>query len=137
MPVSPEVTQVVRLLRERIRDAGWTLRAVARELGWHEDYLSQLFRGSPQLKLEQLFAVLRVIDLSPADFFAGLASSFADPWPARAGRPAAAPAPAGGGLDLEDLEGLIDSRIRRVLGTLGGAEEPARAVRRPRARGER
>ncbi|MGH9362316.1 MAG: helix-turn-helix domain-containing protein [Thermoanaerobaculia bacterium] len=67
-----ELTRLRRALRERIRDAGLSLREVETRLGMGTDYLSQLLRGSMDLKAKHLFAVLELLEVDAGEFFLGL-----------------------------------------------------------------
>ncbi|MGH9361918.1 MAG: helix-turn-helix domain-containing protein [Thermoanaerobaculia bacterium] len=72
-----ELTRLRRALRERIRDAGLSLREVETRLGMGTDYLSQLLRGSMDLKAKHLFAVLELLQVDPGEFFLELYPSAA------------------------------------------------------------
>ncbi len=73
-----DVGRVLTLLRMKIRERGFTFLEVQEALGWGRAYLSQLFERQKALRFEQVFAVLRIIDIDPAEFFAEL---FAPPRP--------------------------------------------------------
>lgn len=73
MPKEPTVLTWAWRLKDLMRERGRTGRAVERELGWGTGYMSQILRdGPPALKVEHVLAILRVIGVPPADFFAGL-----------------------------------------------------------------
>jgi len=68
----PEVHQVAEALRDAIRKAKTSQRAVERALGQSQGYLSQILNGSVDLKLKHVFEVLNVIGAEPADFFSNV-----------------------------------------------------------------
>lgn len=115
MPTAPpyqqDLDRLHRLLRGVIRDRGLTLRSVSRSLGWHQDYLSQLLRGVPRLRVDQLFEVLGVLGVRAGDFFAELALGYETP---EGGSVRAAP-----GSALDGVLALIDARIEAALAETG------------------
>lgn len=88
MDTSADVKRLADFLRLKIRSAGHFQNAVERRLGWGEGYVSQLLRGNQDLKVKHVYAILRVIGVSPAEFFAQLAAleACASPPPAAAER---------------------------------------------------
>ncbi|MGH9362611.1 MAG: helix-turn-helix domain-containing protein [Thermoanaerobaculia bacterium] len=66
------VERIRRALRRRIRDEGKSLREVEDRLGVGRDYLSQLLRGSMDLKAKHLFALFEVLEMEPGEFFLAL-----------------------------------------------------------------
>jgi transcriptional regulator with XRE-family HTH domain len=66
--VEEEVARLRRALRNRIRDAGVSLRTMEDRLGMGRDYLSQLLRGSMDLKAKHIFAVLAELSTDPGEF---------------------------------------------------------------------
>ncbi len=121
---SPSVVNTDRfleLLRRRIRDEGRSLRSVSRSLGWHEDYLSQIFRGTPRLRIDQLFQILHAIEVSPADLFAEVADAFGGAERGRgAGPESLTPR------EVEEVLALVDSRIEAALDRTEGTEGSVR-----------
>lgn len=113
------------LLRQRIRDAGFTLRSISRKLGWHEDYASQLFRGTPRLRVDQAFQLLGAAGIDPAGFFADLAHDLSGRAVSASGGDAEPP------LDLDRVLGLVDARVEAALERAG-----AGAAGRRKAEGE-
>lgn len=115
------------LLRQRIREAGFTLRSVSRKLGWHEDYASQLFRGTPRLRVDQAFELLGAAGIDPAGFFADLARALGGTAVPEADRGAerARDEPA---LDLDRVLTLVDARIEAALERAGAGTDERRRV---------
>ncbi|MGH9362315.1 MAG: helix-turn-helix domain-containing protein [Thermoanaerobaculia bacterium] len=76
MRPSPGVEQSVerlrRALQRRIRDEGNSFREVEDRLGVGRDYVSQLLRGSMDLKVKHLFALFEVLEMEPGEFFRAL-----------------------------------------------------------------
>ncbi len=64
-----DVRKVARGLKRRIQEAGLTFGEVERRAGMGRDYLRQVLRGTLKLRMEHVAKVLRVLDLSPTDFF--------------------------------------------------------------------
>ena len=67
----PETRKVLEALKERIRESGKSYREVEKRAQIGQDYLRQVLRGSVQLKVAHVLAVLRAIDLPPGNFFQG------------------------------------------------------------------
>ncbi len=67
-----EIAKVSQALRERVRRQGLTLRDVEDRLDMARDYLSQLIRGTVDLKLKHVLAILDAISVRPEEFFAGV-----------------------------------------------------------------
>jgi transcriptional regulator with XRE-family HTH domain len=71
-PVEEQVERLRRALRHRIRDAGVSMREMEDRLGMGRDYLSQLLRGSMDLKAKHVLGVLAELGADPGEFFAEL-----------------------------------------------------------------
>jgi transcriptional regulator with XRE-family HTH domain len=67
-----EVQRLARHLRWAIEVCGMTLRDVEARLGMGDGYLGQLLRGSVDLKVKHVVAVLAVLGMDPAEFFFSL-----------------------------------------------------------------
>lgn len=63
-----EVQRLVELLRMVIRTFG-TNREVERKLGMRPGYLSRIFGGAVELRMEHVLAVCRALDVAPGEFF--------------------------------------------------------------------
>ena len=70
--IDREVERVLTLLRNKIRERGFTQLSVQAELGWGRSYISQLFTRQKCLRMEQVLLILGVIGVHPAEFFAEL-----------------------------------------------------------------
>jgi hypothetical protein len=64
-----ETRKVLEALQKRIRESGKSYREVEKSAQIGQDYLRQVLRGSVQLKVAHVLAVLRAIELPPGDFF--------------------------------------------------------------------
>ncbi|MEM7351615.1 MAG: helix-turn-helix transcriptional regulator [Acidobacteriota bacterium] len=70
--VEKEVDQVLTLLRNKIRERGFTQLQVQEALSWGRSYISQLLTKQKSLRVEQVLLILDVIGVDPAEFFAEL-----------------------------------------------------------------
>ena len=68
-PVQNEVDRMLKLLREKIRDQGFTQLKVQEALGWGRTYISQLFRKQKSLRFDQILSILHVIETPAPEFF--------------------------------------------------------------------
>ncbi len=84
MIVDKEVDRYLTLLRNKIREKGFTQLEVQEALSWGRSYISQLLTKQKSLRVEQVLLILDVIGVDPADFFAELY------YPGRPGRLGAA-----------------------------------------------
>lgn len=107
------VERCLVLLRNKIREKGFTQMEVQEALGWGRSYISQLLTQQKSLRFEQIFSILRVIGVDPRDFFAELI-----------GRPPQPPAPrrqpSGVGdvlsdRQLEDLSSLLQGLVELLI----------------------
>lgn len=67
-----EIERVLSLLRNKIRERGFTQLQVQEQLHWGRSYISQLVTRQKALRLEQILAILDVIGVSPTEFFGEL-----------------------------------------------------------------
>ncbi len=72
MIVDNEVDRYLTLLRNKIRERGFTQLQVQEALSWGRSYISQLLTKQKSLRVEQVLLILDVIGVDPADFFAEL-----------------------------------------------------------------
>jgi hypothetical protein len=69
-PVEVEVQHYAGVLRQAVRTAGFAVSEVERRLGTGPKALRRVFCGAVDLKLKHVIAVLRIIGMSQAEFFA-------------------------------------------------------------------
>ncbi len=67
--VEPEVDRYLTLLRNKIRQLGFTQLEVQEALGWGRSYISQLLTKQKALRVEQVLLVLSVVGIDPREFF--------------------------------------------------------------------
>ncbi len=70
--VDRELDRYVTLLRNKIRQQGFTQMEVQDALGWGRSYISQIVTQQKKLRMDQVLRILRVIGVSPGDFFGEL-----------------------------------------------------------------
>ncbi len=70
--VDADVDRVLTLLRNKIRERGFTQLEVQEMLGWGRSYISQLLTKQKALRLEQVLLILGVVGIDPSDFFGEL-----------------------------------------------------------------
>ncbi len=67
-----ELDRCLSLLRNNIRERGFTQLEVQGALGWGRSYISQLLTRQKNLRVDQVLMILNVIGVEPRDFFAEL-----------------------------------------------------------------
>ena len=67
--IQEETHRLLELMRVAMRILGFSNRDVEKSLGLSYGYLSRLFSGSIELKVEHIFQILGVLGLTPAEFF--------------------------------------------------------------------
>ncbi len=72
MIVDNEVDRYLTLLRNKIREKGFTQLEVQEALSWGRSYISQLLTKQKSLRVEQVLLILDVIGVDPAEYFAEL-----------------------------------------------------------------
>ena len=68
--MDPETQRLVSLLKVCLKILGVTNRDVARRMGMSPSYISKLFSGASELRLDHVIRICRAADLNPAEFFA-------------------------------------------------------------------
>lgn len=67
-----ELDRVLTLLRNKIRERGFTQLEVQEALSWGRSYISQLLTKQKSLRVEQVLLILEVIGVEPGEFFGEL-----------------------------------------------------------------
>lgn len=70
--VERDIDRILTLLRNKIREKGFTQLDVQHELSWGRSYISQLLTKQKSLRVEQILLILGVIGVDPGDFYAEL-----------------------------------------------------------------
>jgi len=123
--IQEETHRLLELLRVAMRILGFTNRDVEKSLGLSYGYLSRLFSGSIELKVEHIFQILGVLGLAPAEYF-HLAYPPKPSPPSEAfnrmreildgfGPVTREKRPPAGNLSPEELEQLISETVRKML----------------------
>ncbi len=136
--VERQLDRILTLLRNKIRQQGFTQLEVQEALGWGRSYISQLLTRQKSLRVEQVLLILNVIGIDPAAFFAELYPPAAGFGPGagstRPGLPAMAPGAGTGSVaELQSnyqgvrslLRGLVDLLVNQEIIS---AEELSAAV---------
>ena len=75
LSIDHEVERFLTLIRNKIRERGYTQLEVQESLGWGRSYISQLLTRQKGLRVEQVLSMLDIIGVEPASFFAELYGS--------------------------------------------------------------
>ncbi|MEM7518087.1 MAG: helix-turn-helix transcriptional regulator [Planctomycetota bacterium] len=67
--VEQELDRVLMLLRNKIREQGFTQLQVQEQLQWGRSYISQLLTKQKSLRVEQVLRILEVIGVEASDFY--------------------------------------------------------------------
>jgi transcriptional regulator with XRE-family HTH domain len=127
-----EIQRLLNVLRTSIRLLGLTNREIERRLDLTPSYVSRLFAGALELKMEHVLSISRAMGLQPWEFFE-LA------YPRRSDAPSEAfrsirnllrdmqpsPEPSAsqpGGLTAEEIEEKIQSSVRKALQEMAGGK---------------
>ena len=131
--MNEEVTRLLNVLRTAMKVLGVTNREVEKKLELSYGYLSRLFAGSIDLKMDHILDICQAVGLQPAEFF-----HLAYPRPPVPGTPAAArlrdvlqgfqpPATVAetpsGGISREEVERMMEDSLKKLLAELDRARE--------------
>lgn len=67
--IQEEIQRLIQMLRVAMRILDVSNRDVEKQLGLSYGYLSRLFSGAIELKVEHILQILEVLGLTPAEFF--------------------------------------------------------------------
>jgi transcriptional regulator with XRE-family HTH domain len=67
--MDPETQRLIDLLRVSLKILGVTNRELARRLGMSPSYISKLFSGGSEIRLDHVIRICRAIGIEPAEFF--------------------------------------------------------------------
>jgi transcriptional regulator with XRE-family HTH domain len=135
---NPEVRRILETLKSAIRLLGYSVRDIERTLGYSFGYLSRVFAGSIELKMEHILDIAKALEMAPEELLAFVYPTLKDPaspaayelWQRVGGYP-----PKGtfvvrninkDGVTEEELERALRRTLGRVLGDLAGrlADQP-------------
>ncbi len=115
--IERQVDRYLTLLRDKIRQRGYTQLEMQQELRGGRSYISQLLTRQKALRVEQVLLILKVLAVDPAEFFAEIYE-----WPVApraVSRPVPVPVEAGQGggqrRQLEELRGQIQGLVALLL----------------------
>jgi transcriptional regulator with XRE-family HTH domain len=124
----PETVRLIDLLKVCLKILGISHREVARRLEMSPSYVSKLFSGSSEMRLDHVIRICEAVNLEPSEFFA-----LAYPLSEKKGSAAAvrlrellrsvsqAPPPAKQEEDAERLEAMLKSMLAKMLTQGNGA----------------
>lgn len=67
--MDPETQRLINVLKVSLRILGVTNREVARRMGMSPSYLSKLFSGGSEMRLDHVIRICRAIGIEPVEFF--------------------------------------------------------------------
>jgi transcriptional regulator with XRE-family HTH domain len=128
---SEEIQRLLNVLRTSIRLLGLTNREIERRLDLTPSYVSRLFAGALELKMEHVLSISRAMGLQPWEFFE-LAYPRRSDAPSEAFRsirnllrdmqPPPEPSAYQSGLTPEEIEEKIQSSVRKALKEMAGGK---------------
>ena len=136
MEAERELDRVLTLLRNKIRERGFTQLEVQEALSWGRSYISQLLTKQKSLRVEQVLLILEVIGVKPGEFFGELYHFPQGEAPRRGGEVYPTHGMSGYGSSMiHEVTGEIEGRrVRSLLrrasisptrpGTAAGRQEP-------------
>ncbi|HYO13508.1 MAG TPA: helix-turn-helix transcriptional regulator [Thermoanaerobaculia bacterium] len=124
-----ETLRLINVLKVSLKILGVTNREVARRMGMSPSYLSKLFSGGSEMRLDHVIRICRAIGIEPAEFF-----TFAYPVPPMSATPSAArlremlqiapPAPQPPPAELFDekkIQQMLNETLERLASRSGGS----------------
>jgi len=130
-PGDRDSAQLIEGLTATLRAAKIRRAEIERRLGWSAGYVSRLLKGTIEMRLSHLFAILRAIEVPPSEFFRyvfPLGSGFPQrALPAGTLDPARRPIARGNELD-ERIREVVMATFREMLEGLGQEEQDLSAA---------
>jgi transcriptional regulator with XRE-family HTH domain len=130
-----ETERIVTVLKTAMRILGVTNREVEKKLGVSYGYLSRLFAGSMELKVDHIVEITEAMGLHPAEFFQLVYPRLPDPPSAPAqklrtalqgfqpGPPQAEPPGSDRRPTPDEIEKMMLASLRKLLSELGRPPE--------------
>lgn len=78
-PERPEVEHVLASLKAAIRVLGYSIRDIEKKLGYSFGYLSRVFGGTIELKVEHVMDIARALEMPPEEILAFIYPTLKDP----------------------------------------------------------
>jgi transcriptional regulator with XRE-family HTH domain len=78
-PIRDEVRYVLDALKSAIRILGYTVRDIENKLRYSHGYLSRVFAGTIELKMEHVIDVARALEVEPEELLAFVYPTLKDP----------------------------------------------------------
>lgn len=125
--MDPETQRLINVLKVSLRILGVTNRELARRMGISPSYLSKLFSGGSEMRLDHVIRICRAIGLDPAEFF-----TMAYPLPPKSSSVTASrikeilqhglpePPPRADVLDEKRIEKMLEETLARLASRGGG-----------------
>jgi transcriptional regulator with XRE-family HTH domain len=129
---SSDVEALLQVLRTAMRILGVRHRELARRLGVQPSYLSRLFNGQIELKVDHLLNLVQGVGLQPDEFFrlayplptnppTEAASALRGLLPATPASEASPAAPVYTGPSEEEINSKVEETVRRIFREMGKA----------------
>lgn len=77
--IRPEIKHVVDTLKTAIKVLGYTARDIEKELGYSYGYLSRVFSGAIELKVEHVVDIAKALEMAPEEILAFVYPHLKDP----------------------------------------------------------
>lgn len=124
--IHPEIARVLERLKIAIQALGYSMRDIEKRLKTSDGYLSRVFLGAIELKMEHIVFIAAALQMAPEELMAFVYPKPKEPmspaayelWRRVGGAPPSglpgSPKPSEGGIRDVDVEGAL----RRTLGTV-------------------
>jgi transcriptional regulator with XRE-family HTH domain len=77
--IRPEIQHVLDTLKTAIKVLGFTVRDIEKELGYSNGYLSRVFSGAIELKVEHVIDIAKALGMAPEEILAFVYPHLKDP----------------------------------------------------------
>ena len=118
LQMTPETQHLLNVLRSAVRVLGYTFNDVAEKLGVGSGYLSRLFAGKIELKVDHVVNIARAIGFEPEEILHLLRRPGDVSRLILGGKPSSSGAPQDGARSVEaagEASGDIDAAVARAL----------------------
>ena len=129
--IPPEIAHVLSRLKLAIQGLGYSLRDIEKRLKTSDGYLSRVFLGTIELKMEHVIGIAKALQMAPEELMAFVYPTPRDPitpaayqlWRRVGGSPPVAASavkkqPEGGAVNQEDVDRMLRQSLGRVFGDL-------------------